>query len=118
MTTITIEKIAAEAVIGVEDWERVKPIPLLATLSVTYDAGAAEQNDNVADTVDYAALTRTAVDFIRASSFRLLETLAAKVAELVLNRFPSAESVTVSLCKPGILPEAAAVWVTTEKKRQ
>lgn len=117
MATITVEKILTKTVIGVENWERIKPIPLLATLNVTYDSTAAEFSDDITAAVDYTALTRTAVDLIQASSFRLLETLAGKTADLILERFPIVETATVSLCKPGIIPEAAAVWISVEKHR-
>ncbi len=117
MATITVENILTEAVIGVEDWERTKPIPLLATLTVSYDSSAAELSDDVAAAVDYATLTQTAIELIRASSFRLLETLAGRTADLILDRFPPVTEAAVSLCKPGIIPEAAAVRVTVERRR-
>lgn len=117
MSAITVENILTEAVIGVEDWERRNPIPLLATLTVTYDSSAAELSDDVSAAVDYALLTQTAIELIRNSSFRLLETLAGKTADLILTRFPVAETATVSLCKPGIIREAAAVWVTVTRQR-
>ena len=118
MTTVTIEKITAHTVIGVEDWERVNPIPVLATVAASYDSTAAESTDNVDAAVDYAVLTQTVADFIGASSFRLLETLAGKTADLILDRFPQTKTVSVSLCKPVILPNTAAVWVTVDRQRK
>lgn len=118
MTTVTIEKIATHTVIGVEDWERENPIPVLATVTVSYDATEAETSDNIEAAVDYAVLTQTVSDFIGASAFRLLETLAGKTADLILDRFPQTRTVTVSLCKPGILANTASIWVTVDRQRK
>ena len=117
MCVITIENIAAEAVIGVEEHERMRPTPVTATVTVSYDSAAAEKEDDIARAVDYALLSQTVCETVAGSRCRLLETLAGKLGERILQRFAQAETVTVRLCKPGILPEAAAVWVEISRRR-
>ena len=117
MCVITIENIAAEAVIGVEEHERMRPTPVTATVTVSYDSSAAEKEDDIARAVDYALLSQTVCEIVAGSRCRLLETLAGKLGERILQRFAQVETVTVRLCKPGILPEAAAVWVEISRRR-
>ena len=60
MCVITIENIAAEAVIGVEEHERMRPTPVTATVTVSYDSSAAEKEDDIARAVDYALSVQAA----------------------------------------------------------
>lgn len=117
MCVITIENIAAEAVIGVEEHERMRPTPVTATVTVSYDSSAAEKEDDIARAVDYALLSQTVRETVAGSRCRLLETLAGRIGDRILQRFAQAETATVRLCKPGILPEAAAVWVEVSRCR-
>ncbi len=67
-----------------------------------------DPDDRLEDTVDYeqvAALVREVSD---ARRFRLLETLAAAVAEALLTRFPVSR-VRVRVRKPGIRPAGLPV---------
>lgn len=117
MCVITIENIAAEAVIGVEEHERMRPTPVTATVTVSYDSSAAEKEDDITRAVDYALLSQTVCETVAGSRCRLLETLAGRIGDCILQRFAQAETATVRLCKPGILPEAAAVWVEISRRR-
>ena len=117
MCVITIENIESETIIGVEEHERMRPTPVTATVTVSYDSSAAEKEDDIAQAVDYALLSQTVRETVAGSRCRLLETLAGKLGERILQRFAQVETVTVRLCKPGILPEAAAVWVEVSRCR-
>ena len=79
MCVITIENIAAEAVIGVEEHERMRPTPVTATVTVSYDSSAAEKEDDIARAVDYALLSQTVRETVAGSRCRLLETLAGRI---------------------------------------
>jgi len=60
----------------------------LELLSCCVAAGASDQ---LADTVDYAALAQIILDVGTGRSFNLLEALAAALADAVLERHPQAE---------------------------
>ena len=70
MCVITIENIAAEAVIGVEEHERMRPTPVTATVTVSYDSLAAEKEDDIARAVDYALLSQTVRETVAGSRCR------------------------------------------------
>jgi dihydroneopterin aldolase len=83
---------------GVEDWEREQEQPFVYDLELELDEPA---NDRIEDTVDY----REVVELVRAVSenrqFQLLESIAAAVAEALLERFPL-ERARVRVRKPQV----------------
>jgi dihydroneopterin aldolase len=70
---------------GVEDWEREQEQPFVYDLELEL---AEPASDRIEETVDY----REVVELVRAVSqtkqFQLLETMAAAVADALLERFP------------------------------
>ena len=83
---------------GVEDWEREQEQPFVYDLELEL---AEPVNDRIEETVDY----REVVELVRAVSegrqFHLLESIAAAVADALLDRFPLAR-VRVRVRKPQV----------------
>jgi dihydroneopterin aldolase len=83
---------------GVEDWERETEQPFVYDLELEL---AEPRADSIEETVDY----REVVELVRAVSesrqFQLLESMAAAVADALLERFP-AERVRVRVRKPEV----------------
>jgi 7,8-dihydroneopterin aldolase/epimerase/oxygenase len=83
---------------GVEDWEREQEQPFVYDLELEL---AEPASDRIEDTVDY----REVVELVRAVSasrqFHLLESIAAAVAEALLERFPL-ERARVRVRKPQV----------------
>jgi dihydroneopterin aldolase len=83
---------------GVEDWERKQDQPFVYHLELEL---AEPANDRIEDTVDY----REVVELVRAVSesrqFQLLESIAAAVADALLDRF-QLERVRVRVRKPQV----------------
>jgi dihydroneopterin aldolase len=70
------------------------------TLDLLLDTRPAAASDDLAKTVDYAAVIRSVEAILRGPSARLIETLAERVAERVLREFPLVQGVVVELAKP------------------
>ena len=79
-----------------EEQERVQPLEV--DLDVAADLAAAGRSDALADTVDYGELAATVERVITSERFQLLERLAQRVAEVVLDD-PRVQSVTVTVRK-------------------
>ncbi len=95
--------------VGVPDEERAAPQRLLLCVEMTRDLSAAAGSDDLTRTIDYYAVTRRLLGFGQGRSWKLLEKLAADIAEMLLTGFdPSAVSVEV---KKFIIPEARFVAV-------
>ena len=100
--------------VGVTDEERGHPQRLLLTVEVGSDFRRAIASDSIADTVDYFRVSQALLKFGEGREWRLIETLAGDIAEMVLSNFKPAR-VTVEV-KKFVIPEArfVAVRVTRE----
>jgi len=97
---ITVDGIRAEGRHGVGDDERRSPQPFEVDVTLGADLGPAAGGDRLEDTVDYAALQALVIDAVRGPSVHLLETLAARIGQVVLDRWPMVTEVEVAIRKP------------------
>ena len=104
--------------VGVTEEERATPQYVLLDLELTRDLRAAGETDDLEQTVDYGGITSGVAALLEATEVSLLERLAQKVAEFLLNQ-TGVSNVTVSVAKeePPILEEAGAVGVTIVRTR-
>lgn len=110
---IHIEDLEVCYCVGVPEEERARPQRLLLSLTLFHDFQAAAATDDIRQTVDYYALTRRLLRLGEGRSWRLIETLAVDIAELVLREYrPAAVEVEV---KKFILPETR--WVSVKVRR-
>lgn len=116
MQIIFIHELKVETIIGVHAWERQLKQLLCLDLELGYDVSQAVATDEVAFAVDYASLTEKMVIFIQNSQFKLIETLADQVANLLLADFPI-QWLRLKLTKPGALPQAKSVGIIVERSK-
>lgn len=88
---IHIEELAVEARIGVpaEERDRVQRLAFSITLVPWRDFSALQ--DDLARTVDYAAVADEVRGFVQARVVKLVETLADELARHLLEKFPLRE---------------------------
>ena len=103
---------------GVSAKERATGQQMRIDLRVWLDTRAAARSDRLARTVDYGALTRMVVELGSSSSFKLLETLADRIATQVLETC-AAQAVEVRVKKrhPSLVgtPSAAGVCIRRDR---
>jgi dihydroneopterin aldolase len=116
MDKVFIEALEIETLIGIYDWERKIRQPLLFDLEMAFDNRKPAATDDIADTLDYKAVSKRLIQYVSASDFGLVETLAERCAELVLNEF-GVQHVRLKLSKPGAVRGARAVGVIIERSR-
>lgn len=114
MDTVYIEGLKTDAVIGVYDWERSIRQTLVLDLELASDNRAAAATDGIADAVDYDAISKRILAYVQASEFELIETLAERVAAIVLSEF-NIPWLRLKLSKPGAVAEANDVGVIIER---
>jgi len=85
--TLIIRDIAIPCRIGVTEAERAAPQTLWMDVELPIDAAAAAVRDDVGETVDYARLVSAVGSLVRATPYRLLETVADQTAALILREF-------------------------------
>ncbi len=113
---IFLRGLTAECIIGFIDWERRVKQTVVIDLELPVDCARAAASDEVADTVDYKQIAKRVLAFIEASEFKLVETLAHRLALLLLEEF-ALDWVRLSLNKPGAIRNSRDVGVTIERRR-
>lgn len=114
MDRIFIRNLKLPVIIGTLPHERKHPQSITIDLEFCYDMRNAGKNDSLDDAVDYSAVEQRVISIVSASSFYLLEALAERIAQAVLE-FRPVESVKVRLEKPAAAIRAQAVAVEIER---
>ena len=108
--SVIIEGLAVDTVIGVYDWERNITQRLVFDLEMAWDNTPAANSDDIKLALDYAEVSSAILGYVSETSFELIETVAERVAELIIAQFGVSE-VELKLSKPGAVPEATNVAV-------
>ena len=114
MSKISIVDLEVFYHVGVPDAERAQPQRLLLTVEMEFDFSTAAKSDGIADTIDYFAVSQRLLKFGEGRSWKLIEKLAADIADAILTGFKPA-SVTVEV-KKFVIPQARHVAVTLTKR--
>ncbi|MBI5611793.1 MAG: dihydroneopterin aldolase [Gammaproteobacteria bacterium] len=114
MDIIYLHDLKIDCVLGIWDWERRTTQTVTFDLDMAADVRRAAASDRIDDTVNYKAVAKRLTAFVGASQFQLVETLAEKTAELILNEFPI-RWVRVRVNKKGAIRGAADVGVIIER---
>src|SRR5271170_8434806 len=115
MAKISIVDLEVFYRVGVPDEERAKPQRLLLTVEMESPFARAAKSDSIADTIDYFAVSQRLLKFGDGKSWKLVEKLAADIADLILAEFKP-QAVTLRIKKFPI-PQAQFVAVTLTKSR-
>ena len=113
---IFLHGLTAECIIGFIDWERRVKQTVVLDIELPVDCRHASASDEVADTLDYKKVAKSVLAFVAASEFKLVETLAHRVALLILAEF-HVEWVRISLNKPGAIRNSRDVGVVIARTR-
>ena len=116
MDKVFIEGLEIEALIGIYDWERRIRQTLVFDLEMAFDNRTPAASDDIADTLNYKDVSKRLIEYVGASDFGLVETLAERCAAIVLDEF-GVSQVRLKLSKPGAVRGAKAVGVIIERSR-
>jgi len=113
---IFLHGLTTECIIGFIDWERRVKQTVVLDIELPVDCRRAASSDDVADTLDYKKVAKRVLAFVESSEFQLVETLAHRLALLILADF-SVDWVRISLNKPGAIRGSRDVGVVIERTR-
>jgi len=113
---IFLRGLTAQCIIGFIEWERRVKQTVVIDLELPVDCRRASTSDDVAETVDYKKVAKRVLAYIEASEFKLVETLAHRLALLLLEEF-GMEWVRISVNKPGAIRNSRDVGVSIERSR-
>ena len=114
MDTVFIEDLRIETVIGIYDWERKIRQTVALDLEMAFDNRKPAASDRIEDTLDYKTVAKRLIAFVESSHFELVETLAERCAEIVLNEF-GVRWLRLKLAKPGAVSGSKSVGVMIER---
>ena len=113
---IFLHGLTTECIIGFIDWERRVKQTVVLDIELPVDCRRAAQSDEVSDTLDYKKVAKRVLAFVETSQFQLVETLAHRLALVILAEF-ELPWVRISLNKPGAIRHSRDVGVVIERTR-
>ncbi len=117
MDIIFLRGLQIETIVGIFDWERTTRRIVVIDLEIATDNRKAAASDSIEDALDYGEVSKRVISFVEGSSFFLVETLAEKVCEIILQEF-NVSWVKLSLNKRGAIQGASDVGVIIERDRK
>lgn len=113
--TIFLQELKVDTIVGIWDWER----KIRQTVSIDLEMGAdirrAAENDDIESTLNYKLVAKRVQQFVADSEFQLVETMAEKIAEVVLQEF-EVPWIQVRVNKPGAIRNAKNVGVLIRRE--
>ncbi|TDX98166.1 dihydroneopterin aldolase [Thiohalophilus thiocyanatoxydans] len=117
MDIVYLNDLRIDTVIGIYDWERRIKQTVVLDLEMGADIRQAAASDHIDDTLNYKAVAKRIIGFVEESEYQLVETLAEKVAEIILGEF-NVPWVRIRLNKQGAVRGARDVGVIIERGTQ
>jgi dihydroneopterin aldolase len=117
MDTVFITDLRIETLIGIYDWERKVKQTISLDLEMGADIRAAAATDAIEDALDYKAVSKRLIAFVGDSEFQLVETLAERIADIVLSEF-NVPWLRLTVHKPGAVRGSRDVGVIIERGRR
>jgi len=114
MDIIFFRNLRIETIIGIFDWERKIKQAIFFDIEMATDIRQAASTDQIEDTLDYKTLSQAITEFVENSEFQLVETLAERVSELIINDF-NVPWIRLTLNKKGAIRHAEDVGVRIER---
>jgi len=114
--TVFVRGLEVECIIGFIDWERRIKQKVVLDLELPVDCARAAASDDVIDTLDYMSVASRVREFVGQSQFMLVETMAHRLALLLLQEF-GMEWIRLSINKPGAVRGSRDVGVSIERRR-
>jgi dihydroneopterin aldolase len=111
---VFINDLRIETIIGIYDWERKVKQTISLDLEMGTDIRKSAETDAIEDTLNYKAVAKRLIAFVGDSEYQLVETLAEKIAEIVLKEF-NVPRVKLTVRKPGAVRGSRDVGVMIER---
>ncbi|HEY3326782.1 MAG TPA: dihydroneopterin aldolase [Novimethylophilus sp.] len=114
MDIIFLQEVKIQTVLGVPEWERMRPQTVVLDIELAMPHSRSCQTDAIEDTIDYGQIVARIRQQLAEKSFRLVEALAEDVAQLVIREFGT-PWIKVRVAKPSILPDVKQLGVVIER---
>ncbi|MGH8176880.1 MAG: dihydroneopterin aldolase [Steroidobacter sp.] len=114
MDKIFLSALSVECIVGIWEWERRVKQTVIIDIEMGADIRRAAATDHIEDTIDYKNVSKRLLAFVGDSQFNLVETLAERIAQVIIMEFGVAW-VKVRLNKQGAIRGARDVGIEIER---
>jgi len=87
MDIVYLNDLRIDTIIGVFDWERRTKQTVIFDIEMATDIRKAAETDSIDNTLDYKAVAKRLIAYVSESEFELVETLAERVASVLVDEF-------------------------------
>jgi dihydroneopterin aldolase len=115
MDIVFLHGLKVQCVVGIWEWERRTTQTVIIDLDMGTDIRRAAASEKIEDTLDYKRVSKRVSSFVAESGFQLVETMAERVAGLLLEEF-GLPWVRVRINKKGAIRGAGDVGVLIERE--
>jgi dihydroneopterin aldolase len=113
---VFLRGLAIQTTIGFIEWERHVKQTVVIDLEIPVDCALAASTDHVTETVNYKSMAKRTIAFVEGAEFKLVETLAHKLAMTLLAEFDIAW-IRLTVNKPGAIRGSRDVGVEIVRHR-
>lgn len=114
MDKVVVRELKLETIIGLFPWERIARQTLLVDLDMATDIRQAAAHDDLKNTIDYSAVCAAVAELADDGKFKLIETFAEKIAEMIQQRF-NVSGLRVAVYKTDVLTNVRRVGIEIER---
>ncbi len=114
MDVIYIQGLKVDTIIGIHDWERKERQPIVLDIEMAVQADRAAVSDWIGYALDYSTVSARVIEFVEASQYKLIETLAEQLARIIMREF-AVPWLQLRVSKPNALQEAKDVGIVIER---
>ena len=115
---IYIKGLKTEAIIGIYDWEREQPQPLIFDIEMDLPITDAAKSDDIEQTVDYKKVSDEVIAWVQQSRHELLETLCEQICQGILQQHSAVNQVRLKVSKPLAVAETETVGLKITRQRK
>ena len=116
MDKVFIQGLTIQTTIGFYAWEKEIKQTLVIDAEMAWNTALAAENDELAKTLDYAAISEEIEKFANDNPVDLLETLAERMAEHLMKKY-AIPSIKLKVAKPNAVHNAVTVGVEIERNQ-
>lgn len=108
--TITVKGLKVRGYHGVLPFEKTRGQDFVVDIELEADLRGPAREDDISVTVDYSRVVDNVARIVRKERYDLIETLASRIAEVLLDLFPVSR-VEVTVKKPAAPLDHSTDWV-------
>lgn len=111
---VFIEDLRIDTIIGIYDWEREVKQTIALHVEMAADNAKPASSEDIDDALNYKAVAKRLIAFTEESQFQLVETLAERLVEIIMNEF-NVPWCRLKLSKLGAVTGSRSVGVIIER---